>query len=81
MRIVAFLVIILFIPSITAIPQTGKVRIDGQIIGYTGTDRVEYGISPTWSTGNNGSVRPDSLGRFTIEKSISDTEYFFMYYL
>ncbi len=80
MRLPIILNIILLVQSTIVLSQTNNVRIDGQILGYDGTKKVNYGISPVFGSGNNGSLQPDSLGRFTILKSINETEFFFMYY-
>lgn len=60
--------------------QTGEVIIEGQIIGYDGESIIKYSLKDYYGGFLNYTAKPDSLGRFTIEKDISGTEFFVMIY-
>ncbi len=80
MRTIIVILLSHLLSSSVVLSQSNIIRIDGQIIGYQGADNIHYGISPTWGIGHTNYIKPDSLGRFTITKSITDTEFFYMYY-
>lgn len=79
----SFIILSFFIlVSLTTIFGTEKqTKIEGQIIGYDGTKEVKYSISPFLSNIiADKSVKPDSLGRFTITISIENINFFWLYF-
>lgn len=74
-----FLLLLIILSSLTVWSQN-NVRIDGQIIGYDGSKEVLYGISPVYGSPHDKSIKPDSLGRFTIFTSVKKTMFFSMHY-
>jgi thiol-disulfide isomerase/thioredoxin len=74
-----FLLLLITLSSLTVWSQN-NVRIDGQIIGYDGSKEVLYGISPVYGPPHDKSIKPDSLGRFTIITSIKETMFFSLHY-
>ena len=72
------LVLLMNLGSINA--QDDNVRIDGQIIGYDGTSVLNYTLSPVNFSHQIFSVKPDSLGRFTVSKKLDSIHFFHLYY-
>ncbi len=60
--------------------QDYNVRIDGQIIGYDGTSVLNYTLSSVNFSHQVFTVKPDSLGRFTILKKLDSIKFFHLYY-
>ncbi|MBC8004082.1 MAG: TlpA family protein disulfide reductase [Verrucomicrobia bacterium] len=56
-------------------------KIEGQIIGYDGKSEISYSLSSVNLSHDYFTVKPDSLGRFTILKTISETKFFRLIYL
>ena len=78
--IIGLLFFILF--SLTHIfGSDNQIKIEGQILGYKGKKEVNYSISPFLAENlMNKTVKPDSLGRFTITSSIDKVHFFWMYF-
>lgn len=57
-----------------------NVKIEGQIIGYQNDKTINYSISDIQNAITNTKIQPDSLGRFTILKSIRKPKLFYMFY-
>lgn len=60
--------------------QDYNVRIDGQIIGYDGISILNYTLSPVNFSHQVFTVKPDSLGRFSILKKMDSIKFFHLYY-
>ena len=74
-----FITAFLYISQIIS-SQTSEVIIEGQILGYTGNKEVYCSLKNYFGGEGNLKIFPDSLGRFTIRKNISRTEFFNMAY-
>jgi len=74
-----FLLVVILLFSVVGLSQN-NVRIDGQIIGYDGSKKVLYGISPVYGPPHDKSIKPDSLGRFSIFTQVKETMFFSMHY-
>jgi len=74
-----FLLVVTLLSSVVGLSQN-NVRIEGQIIGYDGSEEVLYGIFPFYGPPHDKSIIPDSLGRFTIFTSVKETMFFSMHY-
>lgn len=72
--------IILFLTTLTAWSQNYNVRIDGQIIGFDKTSAIYYTLSSVNLSHDYNTVKPDSLGKFTILKTVNGTKFFRIYY-
>jgi len=72
--------IILLSITFSSSSQKYNVKIEGQIIGYDGFSELFYSISDGNYYRHRYSTQPDSLGRFTILKSIKNIKYFHFYY-
>lgn len=77
----AILFITLFLATLVGWSQNYNVRIDGQIIDYDGKSEMTYTLSSVNISHNYFTVKPDSLGRFTILKTINGTKFFRLIYL
>lgn len=60
--------------------QEYNIRIEGQLIGYDGVSELHYSFSGANYGHATHSVKPDSSGRFTLNKRIRNTK-FFRYHL
>jgi len=79
MRLVNILALLIF--PITICPgQNPNVKIVGQIIGYSGSGKINYSIAPFPNSFNQQSIQPDSSGQFVINKFITSTHFFSMHY-
>lgn len=76
-----FFIVFLIIFSIAmGMGQKPNVTIVGHILGYNGKSKVYYSISPYPNSFNSEFVYPDSTGQFVINKFITATHFFGMYY-
>lgn len=60
--------------------QSNDVIIEGQIIGYDGKSIIKYSLKDYYGGMYNYTVKPDSMGRFIIQKDINKTEFFALNY-
>jgi len=74
------LLITLILTTLIGWSQNYNVRIDGQIIGYDKTSEISYTLSSVNFSHDYFTLKPDSLGRFTILKTIHGAKFFRVIY-
>lgn len=73
-------IFILFLVSLLSNAQSNAVIIEGQIIGYNGKSTIKYSLKDYYGGMYNYTVKPDSMGRFIIQKDIAKTQFFTLIY-